>query len=316
METAIDYRQGARAMSEDFTAGAAYVDGRYIPLAEATIPITDWGYRRSDVTYDVVSVWHGLFFRLDDHVARFRRSMNALRLSPAETDDDIRRILHRCVQLSGLRESYVAIDCLRGRPLPGKQYHPAYTRSYLIAFARPWVDLFSAEVQARGAHLIVAKVPRIPEESIDPAVKNFHWGDLTRALFEAHDIGADGAVLVDRAGFVTEGPGYNIFSVTAGEISTPDRGALEGVTRKSVIELCAELDIPCRVRPLPVQELLAADEVFVTSTAGGPMPVSRIDGHIMGNDRPGPLSSQLKAAFWQKREAGWHGTPVDYAASR
>jgi branched-chain amino acid aminotransferase len=299
-------------MSEDFSRGAAYVDGRFTPLDEATIPITDWGYRRSDVTYDVVSVWRGLFFRLDDHIARFRRSMNALRLSPAETDEDIRRMLHRCVRLSGLREAYVAFDCLRGRPIAGKPYHPAHTRNYIIAFARPWVDLFSPEVQARGAHLIVAKAPRIPEESIDPTVKNFHWGDLTRALFEAHDVGADGAILVDRAGLVTEGPGYNVFSVTAGEVATPDRGALEGITRKSVIELCAELDIPCQVRPLPVQELLQADEIFVTTTAGGPMPVSRIDGHVMGNDRPGPLSSRLKGTFRQKREAGWHGTRIDY----
>ena len=108
-------------------------------------------------------------------------------------------------------------------------------------------------MQARGAHLIVAKVPRIPEDLIDPTVKNFHWGDLTRGLFEAHDAGADGAVLVDRDGFVTEGPGYNIFSVTGGEVSTPDRGALEGVTRRSMIELCAELGIPCRARPIRVQ---------------------------------------------------------------
>jgi branched-chain amino acid aminotransferase len=301
-------------MSEDFSGGAAYVDGRFVPLDKATLPITDWGYRRSDVTYDVVSVWRGLFFRLDDHIARFRRSMNALRLSPAETDDDIRRILDRCVRLSGLREAYVAFDCVRGRPIVGKPYHPAHTRNYVIAFARPWVDLFSPEIQARGAHLIVAKAPRIPEESIDPTVKNFHWGDLTRALFEAHDADADGAVLVDRGGFVTEGPGYNIFSVTAGEVATPDRGALEGVTRKSVIELCAELDIRCSVRPVLVQELLQADEIFVTTTAGGPMPVSRINGRMMGNDRPGPLSSRLKATFWKKREAGWHGAPIDYDA--
>jgi branched-chain amino acid aminotransferase len=80
-------------MSSGFSGGAAYVDGRYMPLDQATIPIIDRGYRRSDVTYDVVSVWRGQFFRLDDHVARFRRSMTALRLSPAETDDDIRFIM-------------------------------------------------------------------------------------------------------------------------------------------------------------------------------------------------------------------------------
>jgi len=264
------------------------------------------------LTYDVVSVWRGMFFRLDDHIARFRQSMRALRLSPTESDEDIRGILHRCVQLSGLREAYVAIDCLRGSPLAGKAYHPANCRNYIVAFARPWINLMTPEVQARGAHLVVAKVPRIANDSIDPSVKSFHWGDLTRGLFEAHDAGADGCVLLDHAGFVTEGPGYNIFCIAGGLVSTPNCGVLEGVTRQSVIELCSELRIPCRVRPIPVKELLQADEAFVTTTAGGPMPVSRIGDHIMENDRPGPLSLMLRATFWRKREAGWRGTPVDY----
>ena len=143
---------------------------------------------------------------------------------------------------------------------------------------------------------------------IRPA-QDFHWGDFTQNS-EAHDAGADGCVLLDHAEFVTEGPGYNIFSIAGGQVSTPNCGVLEGVTRQSVIELCSELRIPCRVRPMPVK--MQADEAFVTTTAGGPMPVSRIGGHIMGNDRPGPLSLMLRATFWRKREAGWHGTPVDY----
>ena len=180
------------------------------------------------------------------------------------------------------------------------------------------IEVHPTETDAVGnpgapVHLVVAKTLRIPPDSIDPTVKNFHWGDLTRGLFEAHDAGADGCVLVDHAGFVTEGPGYNLFCVAGDEVSTPDRGALEGVTRRSVIELCSELGVPCQIRPISVSELFQADEIFVTSTAGGPMPVSRIDGHIMGNDRPGRLSLRLKEVFWKKREAGWHGTPVEYA---
>ena len=302
-------------MNEDFSAGAAYVDGHYMPLNWASIPVTDWGYRRSDVTYDVVSVWRGMFFRLDDHLARFRRSMTALRMLPTESDEDMRRILNRCVQLSNFQDAYVAMDCLRGSPIAGKPYHPANCRNYIVAFARPWINLFPPEGQARGAHLIVATSPRIPDNSVDPLVKNFHWGDLTRGLFESRDFGADGCVLLDHAGFVTEGPGYNIFCVAGGEVSTPDRGALEGVTRQSIIDLCGELKIVVRIRKIHADELVQADEIFVTSTAGGPMPVSRINGHIMSNDRPGPISLLLKKTYWDKREAGWHGTLVDYTRS-
>ena len=293
-------------------AGAAYIDGRYMPIEEAAIPITDWGYRRSDVTYDVVGVWGGAFFRLDDHIKRFRNSMRALRLEPPESDEAIREVLAECVRRSGLREAYVAMDCLRGRPKPDLPRHPVNCRNYLAAYAIPWVWVISPEIQARGAHLIVAKTPRIADDSVDPKVKNFHWGDLTRGLFEAYDQGADNCVLLDRDGFVTEGPGYNVFAVTDGAVATPDRGSLEGITRLSVMELCKDLGLGFAIRPLPAAELREADEIFLATTAGGIMPASRIDGRILGNDRPGPVSSQLREAFWAKRAKGWHATPIDY----
>jgi branched-chain amino acid aminotransferase len=292
--------------------GAAYVDGRYMPIAEAAIPILDFGYRRSDVTYDVVGVWGGAFFRLDDHIRRFRNSMQALRLDPPESDADIRAVLAECVRRTGLREAYVGMDCLRGRPKPDLPRHPVNCRNYLVAFTIPWVWVVSPEVQERGAHVIVAKTPRIPDESVDPKVKNFHWGDLTQGLFEAYDRKADTCVLLDRDGFVTEGPGFNVFAVSDGAVATPDRGALEGITRMSVLEICAELGIRCNVKPVRAAELRDADEIFLATTAGGIMPASRIDGRILGNDRPGPISARLRELFWAKRAKGWHATAIDY----
>ena len=296
-----------------FTAGAAYIDGRYMPIAQAAIPITDWGYRRSDVTYDVVGVWEGNFFRLEDHIRRFRSSMRKFRFEPRESDEDITAILNRCVALSGLKNAYVAMDCLRGRPAPGMPYHPAHARNYIAAFAIPWVWVMSLEIQKRGGHLIIAETLRIPAESVDPTAKNFHWADLTRGQFEALDRGADFSLLLDSDGNVTEGPGFNVFMVTDGVVVTPDAGVLEGITRKSVIEICADLGIPARVAKVSANEAREADEIFLATTAGGVMPASRIDGRIMGNDRPGPISTKIKDTFWAKRAAGWHGTPVDYA---
>jgi branched-chain amino acid aminotransferase len=296
-----------------FAAGAAYIDGRYMPIAQAAIPITDWGYRRSDVAYDVVGVWDGNFFRLEDHIRRFRSSMRKFRFDPRESDEDITAILNRCVALSGLKNAYVAMDCLRGRPAPGMPYHPAHARNYIAAFAIPWVWVMSLEIQKRGGHLIIAETLRIPAESVDPTAKNFHWADLTRGQFEALDRGADFSLLLDSDGNVTEGPGFNVFMVTDGVVVTPDAGVLEGITRKSVIEICADLGIPARVGKVSANEAREADEIFLATTAGGVMPASRIDGRIMGNDRPGPISTKIKDTFWAKRAAGWHGTPVDYA---
>ena len=296
-----------------YAAGAAYMHGRFVPIAEATIPITEWGYRRSDVTYDVVSVWNGQFFKLDDHLKRFKASMDHFRLQPKESIEDLRAILHKLVATTGLQEAYVAMDCLRGSPPAGMPRHPRYAQNHIMAYAVPYVWLMPKEVIERGAHMIVASTPRIPEASVNPRAKNFHWADMTQALFEAQDKGADNPILLDADGNVTEGPGFNVFTVTNGRVVTPDRGVLEGITRLAVIQLCEKLDIPCDIRPVPADELRNADEIFISSTAGGVMGVTRLDQRILGNDRPGPLTAHLHDAYWQARRDGWCGEPVAYA---
>ena len=294
----------------------AYLDGAYVPIAEAKIPVTDWGYRRSDVTYDVVSVWDGVFFKLDDHLARFARSMAHFRLSPRESMAELRSILHETVRRTGLREAYVAMDCLRGAPPPGVPRHPSHARAYLLTFATPYVWLMPQEKIERGTHLMISSTPRISEASVNPRAKNFHFADMTRSMFEAEEKGADNPVLLDGGGYVTEGPGFNVFAVTDGRLATPDRGVLEGITRKATIELCAKLGLPCEVRAMPVEELRNADEIFITSTAGGIMGATRLDGRILGNDRPGPITRRLHDAYWRFRKEGWCAEPIDYLPAR
>ncbi len=295
-----------------YANGCAFIDGGYVPVAEAKVSVLDWGFNKSDVTYDVVHVRDGGFFRLDDHLDRFFASMAALRMKVPHDKAEMAGILTECVRRSGLRNSYVAMVTTRGVPQPGAPRKPSVIPNRFIAYAIPWVDVISEEIQERGAHLIIAKTPRIPAASVDPTVKNYHWGDMIRALFEAEDAGADTAVLLDLDGFVTEGPGFNVFAVIDGTVVSPDRGALEGVTRQSVLDLCDKLGIPSEVRPLTADELREADEVFTSTTAGGVMPASRIDGRIKGNDRPGPISMRLKETYWQQHGEGWHMTPIDY----
>lgn len=298
------------ALRGKYAGAAAYLDGSFMPLAEAKIPVTHWGYRRSDVTYDVVGVKDGRFFRLDDHIKRFRASMTALHMDPPESDGEIRDILMKLVLMADVRDAYVSMECLRASPAPGALRHPASCRAYLSCSAVPWISIVTPEMEVRGMHLIVSKVRRMPVDSFDPRVKNFMWGDLTESLFEAKAAGADFAVLLDHDGNVTEGPGFNVFCITDGVVATPIRGGLDGITRKSVFELCEELGLKLEVREVSEGELRNADEIFTSTTAGGIMPASRLDGRIFGNDRPGPISTKLKEAFWAKRAQGWHGTDI------
>lgn len=283
--------------------GIAWMDGEFLPLAEAKVGVTDWGLVRSDATYDVVSLWDGAFFRLEDHLDRFEASMHKLRLSVPQSRDDIRGILIDCVRRSGLRRSYVAMVCLRGVPIRPSRM-PGACENKFIAYARPWVWVFPEDVIARGAHLVVPQSVRIPPESVDPRVKNYHWGDMTYGLFEAEDAGADSALLADADGFVCEGPGFNVFAFKDGTAITPNRGALEGITRKTVLEICAEMEIPVEIRPVTVEEFKDADEALACTTAGGIMPIRRLDDRIYANDAPGPLSLNINQRFWD-----WHARP-------
>ena len=263
------------------------------------------------MTYDVVGVWDGAFFRLDDHIRRFRASMDALHMKPAESDDEIKAVLHRLVRLSGLRAAYVAMDCLRGVPAPGKPRHPAYARNYIAAFAVPWVSVAGHEMCERGLHLIIAAIRCAFHRNGSTLNQKFPLGRPDARAVRGNGKGADFAILLDAHGNVTEGAGFNVFSITNGVVATPDRGALDGITRLSMIELCAELGIPCEVRPVSAAELREANEIFTCTTAGGVMPASRIDGRIMAIDRPGPVSCGCAMPSGQRAE-GWHATPVDY----
>jgi len=110
------------------------------------------------------------------------------------------------VRRTGLREAYVAMDCLRGAAPPNMRRHPANARNYILAYAVPYVWLMPREVIERGAHLIIASTPRIPEVCVNPRAKNFHWADMTQGLFEAQDKCADNPVLLDFDGHPVESP--------------------------------------------------------------------------------------------------------------
>lgn len=287
------------------------MDGSYLPVGEARIPLLDWGFLRSDATYDVVHVWRGSFFRLDDHLERFRRGIGRLQLRLPFPEPDVAPILAECVRRSGLRDSYVEMICTRGLPRPGSR-DPREAQNAFYAFAIPFVWIADEEQRSAGLSLQISGHERISPSAVDPTVKNYHWLDLTAGLFDAYARGADTAVLVDGAGNVVEGPGFNLFVVRSGVVFTPGDGVLEGITRRTVIEIARERGVQVRVEPVAAALVREADEVFITSTAGGVMPIGSVDGAPTGDGCPGPLTRQLGDDYWALHEDPRYSTPVAY----
>lgn len=287
--------------------------GEIMPIAQASIPLNDWGLIHSDITYDVVPVWEGAFFRLDLYLARFFNSMKTLHLNPGVCREGVKSTLRDLVAATGLRRAYVAMVTSRGvNMVPGSR-DPRDCRNHFFAWCVPYIHVIRPDVAKTGASIHVAKtVSRIPASSVDPRVKNYHWGDFTKGLFEAKDAGAETVILLDREGNVTEGPGFNVFAIRKMRLITPAEGVLEGISRQTVLEIGAELGLQTETRTLPLEELLQSDEVLITTSGGGVAPITKIDDRVFSDGTPGEITTTLQNRYFDWAMRPENRTEIDY----
>ena len=275
------------------------MNGEFIQLSEARIPVLDWGFLRSDATYDVVHVWKGRFFRLDKHIDRFFESTEKLRMPCAVSRVELKKILAGCVDRSGLDNAYVEMIQTRGMS-PNFERDPRKSEPRFIAFAVPFGWILRPEEFEKGLDVLVSNRRRISPDSIDSRIKNYHWLDLVSGMYEAYDYGHDTVILIDEENNISEGPGFNIFCVDEVGLNSPNKGVLEGITRQTVLDLAKELNLPFQLSSISLEKLKSSNEVFATSTAGGIMPITKINGQLIGQGAPGEITRKLHKAYWDK----------------
>ena len=290
----------------DFSKGAAYIDEQIVPISEAKISLLDWGFLHSDATYDVVHVWNGKFFRLDDHLDRFYSGMGKLHMSIPYERAELQKTLSDCIEASGLQNAYVEMITTRGTPAPGSR-DPRTCTNKFFAFAIPFVWITKPET---SLNLVISQRQRIPTASVDPAVKNYHWLDLVMGQYEAYDKGAETVALVDENGNLTEGPGFNLFVVKDNIIYTPQSGVLQGITRKTTMELSIESGYEMIQSDIAPEQARGADEMFATSTAGGIMSITQVDNQAIGTGEKGAITKELQKKYWELHDDPRFSTPV------
>jgi branched-chain amino acid aminotransferase len=282
-----------------FAGGVAWIEGEYVPASDARISIFDTGFGHSDLTYTVAHVWHGNVFRLGDHLDRLLDGARKLRLESPLSKDELADIAKRCVALSQLRESYLNLTLTRGYGKRKGEKDLSKLTSQVYVYAIPYLWAFPPHEQIFGTSAIVPRhVRRAGRNTIDPTIKNYQWGDLTAASFEAKDCGARTAILLDADGCVAEGPGFNVVLVKDGRLASPSRNALPGMTRRTVFEIAESMGVEAVLRDVTSQELYDADELIAVTTAGGVTPITCLDGEALGDGRPGPLTVALRDRFW------------------
>jgi branched-chain amino acid aminotransferase len=173
------------------------------------------------------------------------------------------------------------------------------------------VHIVKPEAAEKGTSVWIAKsVRRIPQDSVNPRAKNYHWGDFTSGLFEAKDKGFETTMLLDHEGNVTEGPGFNVFAVFGDRVVTSEHGVLHGITRQTVLEMARAEGLEVETRPLPLEEFWQADEVFLSSSGGGVIPVARVDERTFSNGAPGPVATRLRATYFEWLDRAEFRTPL------
>jgi branched-chain amino acid aminotransferase len=286
-----------------------YLNGEYVPKDQARISIFDVGFLRGDAVFDTTSAWNGRIFKLTAHLERLELSLRAARIACPLGLEELRGVIIETTRRCGLRNAYIQTIVTRGEPPLGVR-DLTQCRPGLIVFAIPYVFILNPEQIRSGGRAMIASTRALPVQCLDPKIKSLSRLHFDLAVLQGKAAGTDVALMLDLDGHVTEGPGFNVFVVRRGELFSPPEGILMGITRQTVFELAAEHQIPAREAQLTAYDLYAADEVFLTSTAGGIMPLVEIDGRPIGDGKPGPLAQRIHGLYWALRESGRDGTPV------
>jgi D-alanine transaminase len=270
-----------------------YWNGDYIPLEKAVVPVEDRGFLFGDGIYEVVRVYGGRPFRLADHLQRLHRSAAGAQLPLADAVDEIPDIIQRLLDENGLRDTSFYIQCTRGCAHPRAHAFPAEVHPTLLLMHAPLRPL-PANARTNGVSTIT--VPDLRWRRCD--IKSIMLLPNAMAKTQAHDAGVFEAILV-RDGLVTEGSSTNVLAVMNGTLVThqADSDILGGISRSVVLELAAQLQLPVREEAFTVDEMYSAQELFLSSTMLEILPVTQVDGRVIGRGRPGPVTERLYEAF-------------------
>jgi branched-chain amino acid aminotransferase len=281
----------------------AYFNGRIVPEREVVIPFRDRGFKYGDAAFDMTRTFQGRPFKLVEHVDRLYRSLTYLRIEPglsaaemvAVSEEVLARNAHF---LTPDTDFWIGQRVSRGVDAVGDEGWEE-TGPTVIVECIPLPLKARARLFRDGIDIIVPPIRRVAPEALSPRAKTHNYLNLITADLQAKAQDPQAwSVLLDHNGHLSEGIGSNIFLVRGGEVLTPhERYVLPGISRESVIELCAALGINCHETDLDLYDAGVADEIFMTSTSLCICPVRSIGGRMLPAPLPGPVTKRITEAY-------------------
>lgn len=277
-----------------------YVNGRYVPYAQATVHVEDRGFQFADSVYEVCQVLGGRLIDEPRHMARLARSLRELQIEAPMSEAALAHVMRETIRRNRVKDGLVYLQVTRGEGQGRREFTfpPKDAARTVVCLARATKP--GAQEALAHTGIAIKSMPDIRWKRCD--IKTVMLLPACLAKQAAHDEGASEAWFVDANGFVTEGASSNAWIVSgAGTVITRQitTDILPGVTRATVMDMLAKENLTLEERPFRLAEALEAREAFITSATNIVMPVVQIDGTQIGEGRPGPVTLQLRSKFHQ-----------------
>lgn len=271
-----------------------WIDGALYDREDAKVSVFDSLVQGGDGVWEGLRVYDGKIFALDEHLERLQNSAHAMAFDEVPSNDEIKKAIFKTLEANGMRgDTHIRLTLSRGKKVTSymdpqvNQYGP--TLIVLAEWKPPIHD------DKKGLRLVTSSIRRNPPQSIDSKIHHNNLINNILAKIEANAAGADGAVMMDIEGYVSEVNATNIFFVTNGKVLTPFADScLPGITRQIVIDLCNKNEIPVAEKRISMAEMYSADECFTTGTMGELAPAIEIDKRTIGTGEKGPATAKLQ----------------------
>ncbi len=274
-----------------------YIDGKYYEKEDARISIFDHGLLYGDGVFEGIRIYHGKVFKLKEHIARLYDSAKAIALEIPMKDREMEEAVIEAVGINSKENGYIRLVVTRGVGTLGLD--PASCIKPTVIIIVGDIQLYPEEFYKKGVKIVTASTRRIPPECLDPRIKSLNYLNNILAKIEARRSGAMEALMLTTQGLVAECTADNIFVIKEGRLVTPlpCKGALDGITRRTVFEIARARGVECDEADLCQYDLYAADECFMTGTGAELVPVVEIDDRMVADGKPGPLTLSLIEDF-------------------
>lgn len=274
-----------------------YIDGKFYKKEEAKISVFDHGLLYGDGIFEGIRAYNGKVFFLMEHLDRLYDSAKAIMLRIPLSLDEMKEVVLETCRRSKIHNGYIRLVVTRGEGDLGMSPDKCPKASVFCIAAT--IQLYPEKYYREGLKVNTSPTQRISPAALSPAIKSLNYLNNIMAKIEGNLAGAQESIMLNGEGYVAECTGDNIFVIKKGQIFTPTvyAGALAGITRKVIMNLCAEIGKPVIETQLTRYDLFVADEIFLTGTGAELVPVREIDGRIIGNETPGSITKILLEKF-------------------